>query len=261
MAEILATIAEHVRGVIERRRSKVPIATLRDRPLFKAATRGFARSLTQDGRYIIAEIKKASPSKGLIRADFDAVKIAKNYAAHGAAAISVLTEERFFQGSLQDLEQVRAAVELPLLRKDFILDPYQIVEAKSYGADAVLLIAALLEPGLIRELRAMAEALSLDVLVEVHSGNELEAAMAAGARVIGINNRDLNTFEVSLSTTEQLAPLVPPNAVVVCESGIDSPDAIRRIEKLGVHVFLIGESLMRAPDPGAKLSELLRSKS
>jgi indole-3-glycerol phosphate synthase len=235
----------------------VPLDALRDRPLFKAATRGFARSLTAKGRQIIAEIKKASPSKGLIRADFDPVWIAKTYAAHGAAAISVLTEARFFQGSLQHLEQVRSAVNLPLLRKDFILDPYQVVEAKSYGADAVLLIAALLEPRLILELREMAAELSLDVLVEVHTRNELEAAVAAGAQLIGINNRDLSTFEVSLSTTEHLAALVPPNAVVVCESGIDSIDAIRRVEKLGVHVFLVGESLMRAPDPGAKLSELL----
>ena len=257
MAEILATIADHVRGVIEQQRTKAPIDALRDRPLFKAATRGFARSLTGKARHIIAEIKKASPSKGLIRADFDPVWIAKTYAAHGAAAISVLTEARFFQGSLQHLEQVRSAVNLPLLRKDFILDPYQLVEAKSYGADAVLLIAALLEPRLILELREMAVALSLDVLVEVHTRNELEAAVAAGAQLIGINNRDLSTFEVSLSTTEHLAALVPPNAVVVCESGIDSIDAIRRVEKLGVHVFLVGESLMRAPDPGAKLSELL----
>ena len=213
--------------------------------------------MTGKARHIIAEIKKASPSKGLIRADFDPVWIAKTYAAHGAAAISVLTEARFFQGSLQHLEEVRSAVNLPLLRKDFILDPYQLVEAKSYGADAVLLIAALLEPRLILELREMAAALSLDVLVEVHTRNELEAAVAAGAQLIGINNRDLSTFEVSLSTTEHLAALVPPNAVVVCESGIDSIDAIRRVEKLGVHVFLVGESLMRAPDPGAKLSELL----
>jgi indole-3-glycerol phosphate synthase len=257
MAEILATIAEHVRGVVERRRIEVPLEGLRNRPLFKATTRGFTRSLNTTGRRIIAEIKKASPSKGLIRADFDPVWIARNYAAHGAAAISVLTEDRFFEGSLQYLEQVRTAVDVPLLRKDFILDPYQIVEAKSYGADAVLLIAALLEPESIRQLREMAEALSLDVLVEVHSRNELEAAIGAGARVIGINNRDLRTFEVSLSTTEDLASWVPPDATIVCESGIDRIEAIRRVEKLGVHVFLIGESLMRASDPGARLSELL----
>lgn len=259
MAEILATIAEHVRGVIERRRIEVPLEALRDRPLFKATTRGFTRSLTVPGRRIIAEIKRASPSKGLIRGDFNPVSIARNYAAHGAAALSVLTEERFFQGSLQHLENVRTAVDLPLLRKDFIVDPYQMVEAKSYGADAVLLIAALLEPIAIRELREMAEALSLDALIEVHSRNELEAALGAGAKVIGINNRDLRTFEVSLSTTEELASLVPPGTTVVCESGIDRIEAIRRVEKLGVHVFLIGESLMRAPDPGAKLSELLRT--
>jgi len=257
MAEILATIAEHVRGVIERRRTRAPIDLLRDRELFNMPRRGFMRSLIGNDRRIIAEIKKASPSKGLIRADFDPVWIAKKYALHGAAAISVLTEERFFQGSLQYLKAVRAAIDLPLLRKDFILDPYQIVEAKSYGADAVLLIAAMLDPALMRDLREHAASLSLDALVEVHTESELESAVAAGAQVIGINNRDLNTFEVSLSTTEQLASRVPPGAVLVCESGIDSLEAIRRVEKLGVHVFLIGESLIRATDPGVKLAELL----
>ncbi len=257
MAEILASIAEHVRAAVERRRREAPIEALRDRPLFNLPTRGFARSLTGQARRIIAEIKKASPSKGLIRADFEPVSIAKDYAAGGASAISVLTEERFFEGHLAYLENIHHAVSVPLLRKDFMLEPYQIVEAKSYGADAVLFIAALLEPGLLRELCAQATAQSLDALVEVHTENELASAVAAGAQLIGINNRDLKTFAVDLGTTERLAPLVPAGLPVVCESGIDSLEQIHRVEKLGVHVFLIGESLMRAPAPGQKLRELL----
>lgn len=257
MAEILATIAEHVRGVVERRRRETPLAALRDRPLCSAPARGFARSLSGTKRRIIAEVKKTSPSKGLIRADFDPVAIAKDYAAGGASAISVLTEERFFQGSLLYLEEIRNAVAIPLLRKDIMLDPYQIVEAKAYGADAVLFIAAMLDAGLMRELREQAAELSLDVLVEVHTEKELEAAVTAGAQLVGINNRDLKTFEVNLSTTERLAPLVPAGTPAVCESGIDSVEQIRRVERLGIHVFLIGEALMRAPEPGKKLRELL----
>lgn len=258
MAEILATIADHVRGVIERRRREAPLAALRDRPLFNQPTRGFAKKLTGVERRIIAEVKKASPSKGLIRADFDPVTIARDYAAHGASAISVLTEERFFQGSLRYLEEIRAAVEVPLLRKDFTLDPYQIVEAKSYGADAVLLIAAMLDARLMADLRAQANELKLDTLIEVHTEKELAAAVEAGAQMIGVNNRDLKTFQVSLATTERLAPLIPPRTPAVCESGIDSLEQIRRVEQWGIHVFLIGESLMRAPEPGKKLAELLK---
>ena len=156
MAEILTTIAEHVRGVVERRRRDTPLSALRERPQFNAPTRGFAQALSGTTRRIVAEVKKASPSKGLIRADFDPVAIAKDYAAHGASAISVLTEGKFFLGDLAYLERIHAAVSVPLLRKDFMLDPYQIVEAKSYGADAVLFIAALIEPGLLGELRAQA---------------------------------------------------------------------------------------------------------
>jgi indole-3-glycerol phosphate synthase len=257
MAEILATIAEHVRGVIESRRRETPVQALRDRPLFHSPTRGFSRALAGSERRIIAEVKKASPSKGLIRAAFDPVAIAKDYAAHGACAISVLTEEHFFQGSLRDLEEIHRAVNVPLLRKDFTLDPYQIIEAKSCGADAVLLIAALLDVSLLRELRAQAGGLGLDSLVEVHSEKELLAAVDAGAAVVGINNRDLKTFAVDLATTQRLAPLVPNGTAAVCESGIDSLEQIRRVEAWGVHVFLVGESLMRAPEPGKKLAELL----
>jgi indole-3-glycerol phosphate synthase len=258
MAEILATIAEHIRAVVARRRVEVPSEVLRDRPLFYLPTRGFARSLTGDRRRIIAEVKKASPSKGLIRDDFNPVAIAKDYATHGASAISVLTEERFFQGSLQYLEEIHGAVRVPLLRKDFTIDPYQIIEAKSYGADAVLLIAAMLDTRLMTDLRAQATALGLDSIIEVHTDEELAAAVEAGAQVIGINNRDLKTFAVDISTAARLAPLIPRGTAAVCESGIDSLEQIRQIETCGIRVFLIGESLMRAPEPGRKLTELLQ---
>jgi indole-3-glycerol phosphate synthase len=256
MPEILTEIADHVRGVVERRRRKIPVAALRERPAYAAPARGFARALRGRQRRIIAEIKKASPSKGLIRAGFEPATIARDYAVHGASAISVLTEERFFQGALQHLEQVRAAVDLPLLRKDFTLDAYQLVEAKSCGADAVLLIAALLEESLLRELREQAAELGLDALVEVHTAAELERALAAGAEIVGINNRDLRTFRVDLGVTEKLARLLPPQVTAICESGIDQVEQIRKVENWGIHAFLIGESLMRAPEPGKKLSEL-----
>jgi len=257
MAEILSTIAAHVRLVVARRQRELPLTALRDRALYHAPTRGFATALMGKQRRIVAEVKKASPSKGLIRADFDPIAIAKDYASHGASSISVLTEERFFQGELSYLEQIHASVEVPLLRKDFMLDPYQIIEAKSFGADAVLFIAAMLDRQLMSELRQQASELHMDALVEVHSETELEAAVNAGAQLIGINNRDLKTFAVSLATTEKLAPLVPAGIPVVCESGIDSIEQIRRVEQLGVHAFLIGETLMRAPAPGIKLRELL----
>lgn len=257
MAEFLSTIVEHVKAQVEERRRKMPASALQERPLFHTPTRGFARSLNGSSRRIIAEVKRASPSKGLIRDNCEPVEVAKDYAGHGASAISVLTEERFFQGSLSYLEQIRGTVNLPLLRKDFIIDPYQLTEARSYGADAVLFIAALLEPSLLRELREQATALSLDMLVEVHTEEELNAAVKAGAQLVGINNRDLKTFEVSLATTEKLAPLIPTGMLGVCESGIDTVEQIRRVEKLGIHVFLIGEALMRAAQPGKKLRELL----
>ena len=258
MSEILSTIAAHVRGVISRRKSQTPVSVLRERRLFSVPVRGLAQSLSRPGRRIIAEVKKSSPSKGVIRADFDPVSIAKEYAAGGAAAISVLTEEKFFQGSLEALAEIHGAVPVPLLRKDFTLDSYQLTEAKSYGADAVLLIAALLDPDLMRDLAAEARTLGMDVIVEVHDEAELDAALKANAQVIGINNRDLKTFTVDLAVTERLAPMVPAGMPVVCESGIDSLEQIRRIERCGVRSFLIGESLMRAPAPGEKLRRLLQ---
>ncbi|HEY3304998.1 MAG TPA: indole-3-glycerol phosphate synthase TrpC [Candidatus Binatia bacterium] len=256
----LETIADHVREDLKSRRVKTPSSELRERPPFALPTRGFAASLagrSQRRRHIVAEIKRASPSQGVIRQDFDPVKIAGDFAANGASALSVLTEERFFRGSLTYLEQIRSRVSIPLLRKDFTLDEYQLLEARSFGADAALLIVALLDPALLKELIAQAAALSLDALVEVHTESELERALEAGARLVGINNRDLKTFEVKLETTERLLPLVPPGIVVVCESGFHGAEQIERVEALGARVFLIGEALMRAPDPGAKLKELL----
>lgn len=251
------TIASHVREVIEVRRRETPPSALRERPLFNFSCRGFEKNLQGGARRIIAELKRASPSQGLIRKEFDPVKIARDFTLNGASALSVLTEERFFQGSLAYLERVKEEVSLPLLRKDFILDGYQLLEAKSFGADAVLLIAALLDPVLLRELRDQADSLSLDVLVEVHTEAELECALRAGARLVGINNRDLRTFEVKLETTERLLPMVPSGILVVAESGIEGREQIQKLEALGVHIFLVGETLMRAPDPGAKLKELL----
>lgn len=253
----LDTIAGHVREVVGLRRRQTPPSALRDRSLFSLPCRGFEKNLQGGSRRIIAEVKRASPSQGLIRKEFDAVKMAREFSSNGASALSVLTEERFFQGSLAYLEQIKKEVPLPLLRKDFILDGYQLLEAKSFGADAVLLIVALLDPALLQELKAQADVLSLDALVEVHSEAELECALKAGASLIGVNNRDLRTFEVNLDTTERLLPRIPAGTLVVCESGIDSLEQINRLEALGVHVFLIGEALMRAPDPGAKLKELL----
>ena len=236
----------------------MPVAALRERPLFASPTRGFAASVAGPSRRIIAEVKRTSPSQGMIRQDFDAVALAREFAAAGASALSVLTEERFFQGSLDYLERIKREVSLPLLRKDFVLDEYQVFEARSFGADALLLIVALLDSTALQSLLASAGSLSLDALVEVHTEQELKTALETGAKMIGINNRDLQSFEVRVETTERLLPLVPKDILVVCESGIDSPERIEKFERLGVHAFLIGEALMRAPKPGEKLTELLR---
>lgn len=257
MATFLDTIADRVREEIRTRREKSPLSQLRERPPFHLPTRDMVGCLRGDTRRIIAEVKRASPSKGLIREDFDAVKIAKALSGNGASALSVLTEEHFFQGSIHFLESIKKEVPQPLLRKDFMLESYQLFEARSFGADAVLFIVALLEQALLCDLVEEARSLSLHSLVEVHTEQELERALEAKADLIGINNRDLKTFEVNLSTAEKLIPQVPTGVTVVCESGIDSPDQMRKIEQLGVHAFLIGEALMRAPDPGARLRELL----
>jgi indole-3-glycerol phosphate synthase len=206
---------------------------------------------------IIAEVKKASPSKGLIRPDFCPADIARAYQSSGAAAISVLTDEKYFQGSLNYLKAIRVAVSLPILRKDFIIDPYQIFEARAAGADAVLLIAAALPPGLLRKLKGVADELGMASLVEAHTAEELDEALLAKARIVGINNRNLQTFETSLNTTLRLAAKVPPGVTLVSESGIFTRDDVLKVKSAGVRAVLVGESLMRQPNPGDGVRMLL----
>jgi len=223
--------------------------------------RGFARALRESRASgwttVIAEVKKGSPSKGVIRADFDPIAIAEIYEAAGAACLSVLTDERFFLGHLRYLGLIREQVRLPLLRKDFVCDPYQIVEARWAGADAVLLIAAMLDLHQLRDFAARAAELQLDVLLEVHDETELETALQTDCELIGINNRDLRTFATDLGTTERLIPRIPPERFVVAESGIHSRADVERLQAAGAGAFLVGESLMREADIAAKLRELL----
>ena len=257
----LERILDHVRDQVALRRARTPEEELVQRPFYREPRRGFAGCLAgTTKRCIVAEIKRASPSKGLIRPDFEPVAIAREYAQNGAVALSVVTEERFFEGSLEYLSSIRQAVSLPLLRKDFVVDPYQIVEARSFGADAVLLIATVLAVDQLKELQRHAQTLSLDVLVEVHTEGDLDRALESGARLVGINNRNLHTFEVDLSVSERLLRRIPRNVLAVCESGIEGVEQLRRLETAGSHAFLIGETLMRAPKPGAKLAELLEHR-
>ncbi|MBX3026063.1 indole-3-glycerol phosphate synthase TrpC [bacterium] len=254
---ILDDIIAARRGDIAAAKRARPLSALREQPGWAQPRRGFAAALRARRPAVIAEVKKASPSKGVIRADFDPVAIAGRYAACGAAAISVLTEERYFQGAPAHLEAIRAAVEVPLLRKDFIVDGYQVAEARAWGADAVLLIVAALDDGALRDLHAEAVGLGLDVLVEAHTAAEVDRAAAAGATLIGINNRDLRTFVTTLETAERLFPRLPAGVLAVAESGIETAADIARLRRAGYHVFLVGESLMRRADPGAALQALL----
>jgi indole-3-glycerol phosphate synthase len=222
--------------------------------------RGFEASLRKQiaagNAGVIAEVKKASPSKGALRADFQPAKIAESYARHGAACLSVLTDVNFFQGSVEYLKQARAACEIPALRKDFLIDLYQVYEARAMGADAILLIVSALDHGLMAEMEACAHELGLDVLVEVHDGDELDAALKLRTPLLGINNRNLRTFETSLQNTIDLLPRVPAEKLVVTESGIMVPDDVKRMRDANVHAFLVGEAFMRAPDPGVELARL-----
>ena len=226
----------------------------------RAPARDFASALHGDGISLIAEVKKASPSRGVIRADFDPVEIARTYAANGAAAISVLTERRHFQGSLDYLEDIGEALgegRLPLLRKDFITDPYQVFEARAHGADAILLIVAILKPQQLGRLLHLSRELGMRCLVEVHDEVELGVALERDAGIIGINNRNLQTFEVDLATTERLRVHVPVGRVVVSESGIAGRADVERLQRCGVDAVLVGEALMSAPDIAARMGELL----
>jgi indole-3-glycerol phosphate synthase len=223
----------------------------------KLDRRDFARALTAHTPSIVAEIKKASPSRGLIASDFDPSRIARSYEAGGAAAISVLTDRKHFQGSLADLESARSAVKLPVLRKDFTIDPIHVLEAAAHDADAILLIAAVLDDRELRDYRELAASHGMAALVEVHDGEELKRAIGSGAEIIGVNNRDLRTFEVRLETALELAAQMPAKVIRVAESGIRTADDVRRLSAAGYHACLVGEHLMAAPDPAAAVRALL----
>ena len=260
MTDVLTRILARKREEIDQRSRIRPLAELRARAAHQPPARGFVRAIERRVRAgeaaVIAEVKKASPSKGVIRADFDPAAIAHSYEAGGAACLSVLTDVDFFQGSNAYLGQARAACTLPVLRKDFIVDPYQVYEARLIGADAILLIVAALEDGPMIELAGLAMELGMDVLVEVHDIDELERALQTDCALIGINNRALRTFEVSLDTTLGMKAAVPPDRILVTESGIATRADVARLRAAGVHAFLVGESFMRAPDPGRALREL-----
>ncbi len=263
MATHLDTILASTRASVEAAKGRVPAEEL-ERLAAAHTPRGWAaalRSRSAGGPAVIAEIKKASPSKGLIRADFDVAWLAARYAAGGAAALSVLTDEPYFQGSLRNLEIASATVPLPCLRKDFMVDDYQFAEARAHQADAVLLIVAALTSDELRRFAGRAHSLALDVLVEVHTADELDRALDAlgesGADAIGVNNRDLRTFEVRLETSLALVERIPASVVRVAESGIFTGGDVAQLRAAGFHAFLIGESLMRQPDPGSALQTLL----
>jgi indole-3-glycerol phosphate synthase len=261
----LATMLSSTRATVAASKACVPLAELEQRAR-QHHPRGWAQSLRRQaakGPAVIAEIKKASPSKGLIRADFDPEWLARRYRAGGAAALSVLTDEPYFQGSLRSLELASTAAPLPCLRKDFMIDEYQIVEARAHRADAILLIAAALTDAEMTRFAAAAHALALAVLVEVHTSEELDRVLDAlgetGADAIGVNNRDLRTFTVNPEISFALVDQIPSTVVRVTESGISTGEDIARLRKAGFEAFLIGESLMRQPDPGAALAQLLHS--
>jgi indole-3-glycerol phosphate synthase len=259
----LETILASTRATVAASKAVTPLSELERRALAHHP-RGWAAALRRQaktGTAVIAEVKKASPSKGVIRADFDPAWLARRYRAGGATALSVLTDEPYFQGSLRNLQLASAAVPLPCLRKDFIFDEYQIVEARAHRADAILLIAAALSNAEMKHLAAVANGFSLDVLVEVHTRAELDRVLdalgAKGADAIGVNNRDLRTFEVTLDTSLALIERIPPSVVRVTESGLFTAQDIARMRSAGFDAFLIGESLMRQPDPGVALEALL----
>jgi indole-3-glycerol phosphate synthase len=255
--DILAKIVAHKRA--EHARRSVPLAELERRAEALATSRrDFRAALAAHPPAVIAEIKKASPSKGLLSARFDPERLAREYESGGEAAISVLTDEHFFQGSLENLCAAREAAKLPVLRKDFALDEYHAIEAAAHGADAILLIAAILDAPRMRELRRTAASFGLAALVEAHDGAELDAALESGAEIVGINNRNLRTFEVTLDTSLRLAAKIPAGVVKVAESGIHSAADIRLLREAGYQAFLVGERLMRAERPSEALRELLQ---
>ena len=262
--DILKKICHRKVEEVSARAERLPLAELRARLADAPPVRGFAAALGRQvaaGRpAVIAEIKRASPSKGVLRAEFHPAEIAASYERGGAACLSVLTDVDFFQGSDAFLQQARAACRLPVIRKDFIIDPYQVYEARAIGADCILLIAACLVDGALRDLNGLAQELGMDVLVEIHDAAELTRALAVPGRLVGINNRNLRTFEVSLETTLGLMGSVPNNRLLVTESGILGPTDVALMRARGIHAFLVGEAFMRVPDPGAELKRMFFSE-
>jgi indole-3-glycerol phosphate synthase len=260
MSDILNQIVEVKREEVAAAKKRVPLEAMRDDALSRVLTRDFAgalRAKIANGQSaVIAEIKKASPSKGLLREDFIPADIAQSYAEAGAACLSVLTDRQFFQGQNDFLKQARASCGLPVLRKDFVIDPYQVYESRVVGADCILLIAACLDDARMAELEAIALGLDMAVLVEVHDRAELERAVKLKTPLLGINNRDLRTFDVKLETTLALKELVPAGKLLVTESGILARSDVQRMREAGVHAFLVGEAFMRAEDPGTALQAL-----
>ncbi len=257
---ILDKILTQTQKDLEVRKKNTPIEVLREQSQSVQARRSMVESLTDDSEVafkVISEVKKASPSKGLIREDFDPLKIAQAYSDNGASGISVLTDEPFFQGSLEYLQQISEQVTTPLLRKDFILDPYQVYEAKLNGASALLLIVAALDDATLEELHTLSYEVGVEVLVEVHDQEEMTRAKAISPKLIGVNNRNLKTFEVSLETTRTLLDQRPDDAVFISESGFSTREELEKLTEWGVDAFLIGESLMRAEDPGRALRQLV----
>lgn len=261
--DILHRILQRKEQEIAERMPQQPLSLLKEQVAAMPPCRGFVaalrHSIATKGVGVIAEIKKASPSKGLLRADFHPDEIARTYAEHGAACLSVLTDRDFFQGSEEYLQQARQACALPVLRKDFMVDAYQVYEARAIGADCILLIVAALSDQQLRELSAVAADLGMDVLVEVHDEAELRRALKLGLSLVGINNRNLRSFATSLHTTLDMLALIPSDVLVVTESGIHSRDDVKLMRDHGVYAFLVGEAFMRAPDPGAQLQALFRS--
>lgn len=260
MNDILAKILQTKKEEVAAARQLRSEADLLREAKSRKDVRGFARALqykiSQGKPAIIAEIKKASPSKGIIRENFNPTEIATSYAAHGAACLSVLTDMQYFQGSYDHLRQARAACALPILRKDFMVDPYQIIHARAIGADCILLIVAALSPNQLLEYEALANELGMDVLVEVHDQAELDIALNMKSVLLGINNRDLRTFETSIQNTIQLLNLIPEDKLVITESGILNADDVKTMRDHKVNAFLVGEAFMRQPDPGVALEQL-----
>ena len=262
MSDILEKILATKRSEIAEARTNVPLAEMRARAAAATPPRNFVAALRAKHAAgkpaVIAEIKKASPSKGVIRPDFRPAEIAQTYERHGAACLSVLTDVQYFQGAVEYLQQARAACALPVLRKDFMVDEYQVHEARAMGADCILLIAACLDDAQMADLEAVALAHRMSVLVEVHDGEELQRALRLKTPLVGINNRDLRTFDVTLDTTLGLLDAVPADRLLVTESGILGPQDVARMRAADVHAFLVGEAFMRAADPGVALAALFR---